>query len=275
MNFGRGIAPLLFLCYNQIKPSHLISRKEVNIMISHYDLEYKKDLYVDLHLPESDGFDLFVYFHGGGLTGGSRKKIEPMAEGLAKINVATASVEYRMYPHAKFPDFIEDGACAVRWLKDHISEWGRCNRIFVGGSSAGGYISMMLCFDDSYFKAVGLVPTDIDAYIHDAGQPTSHFNVLKELGKDSRRLIVDETAPMYFVGTAEKYSPMLFIVSDGDLPCRYEQTLLMVRVLKHFGHEKNVLLHVQHGKHCEYVCKRDENGNEILSGIISDFLKRL
>ncbi len=36
-------------------------------MINHFDLEYKDKLYLDLHLPESDSFDLFVYFHGGGL----------------------------------------------------------------------------------------------------------------------------------------------------------------------------------------------------------------
>ena len=40
-------------------------------MISHYDLEYKKNLFIDLHLPEEDSFDLFVYFHGGGLTAGN------------------------------------------------------------------------------------------------------------------------------------------------------------------------------------------------------------
>ena len=65
---------------------------------------------------------------------------------------------------------------------------------------------MMLCFDERYLKEVGILPTEIAGYIHDAGQPTAHFNVLKELGQDSRRLIVDETAPLYFVGLKEKYA---------------------------------------------------------------------
>lgn len=131
---------------------------------------------------------------GAGLCGGSRKAAENFAHTLVAQNIATATVDYRMYPEAKYPDFIENAAAAVRWLKDNISRYGKCNRIFVGGSSAGGYISMMLCFDKRYFNKVGMEPTDIAAYIHDAGQPTSHFNVLKELGKDSRRVIVDETA---------------------------------------------------------------------------------
>ncbi|MBE6688256.1 MAG: alpha/beta hydrolase [Ruminococcaceae bacterium] len=242
-------------------------------MISKYDIVYKDGLCLDLHLPESADFDLFVYFHGGGLSGGNKKNTEVFAKTLAKNSIATASVEYRMYPTAKFPDFIEDAACSVRWLKDNIGAYGKLNRIFVGGSSAGGYISMMLCFDGRYFEKVGVKPTDIDAYIHDAGQPTSHFNVLKEMGKDSRRVIVDETAPMFFVGTEEKYPPMLFIVSDNDMFGRYEQTMLMIKTLEHFGHKDNVKLKLMHSSHCAYIYKTDENGEGILGNVINSFIK--
>ena len=244
-------------------------------MLSKYDLQYKENLFIDLHLPETGTFDLFVYFHGGGLCGGNRKGVEIFANTLAKRNIATASVEYRMYPEAKFPDFIEDAATAIRWLKDNISTFGNCGRVFVGGSSAGGYISMMLCFDDKYLNAVDMKPTDIDGYIHDAGQPTAHFNVLNEHGIDSRRLIVDKTAPMYFVGTKDFYSPMLFVVSDNDMFGRYEQTRLMISVLKHFGHSERIYLDVQHGKHCEYVYKEDDNGEGILGNIVLSFINRI
>ena len=131
---------------------------------------------------------------------------------------------------------------------------------------------MMLCFDSRYFAKHGLKPTDIDAYIHDAGQPTSHFNVLKERGIDSRRVIVDETAPLFFVGKDDKYSPMLFIVSDNDMFARYEQTMLMVKTLNHFGHTDNVSVRVMNGKHCKYVYRADESGNGELGKVIIDFL---
>ena len=243
-------------------------------MRSIFDLAYKENLFLDLHVPESDSFDLFVYFHGGGLKNGRRGGVEVFAKTLAKRNIATASVEYRMYPDAKFPDFIVDCADSIRYLKDNISQYGKCGKIYVGGSSAGGYLSMMLCFDKRYLNAVGLEPTDIDAYIHDAGQPTSHFNVLKELGKDSKRVIVDETAPMYFVGLEETYSPMLFIVSDNDMFGRYEQTMLMVKTLEHFGHADKVQTQVMNGKHCAYVYKADEDGEGILAKVILSFLEK-
>lgn len=50
---------------------------------------------------------------------------------------------------------------------------------FHGGSSAGGYISQMLCFDKTWLSKHGIKATDISGFIHDAGQPTCHFNVLR------------------------------------------------------------------------------------------------
>ena len=244
-------------------------------MMTKFDIKYKDDLMLDLFLPESEEFDLFVYIHGGGLVEGGRKRVDVFAKTLAKHNIATASIEYRMYPNAKFPEFIEDCAYSVKWLRDNISEYGRCKRIFVGGSSAGGYLSMMLCFDKSYLAKVGMKPTDIDAYIHDAGQPTAHFNVIqKELGVDGRRVIVNEMAPIYFVGMDEEYSKMLFIVSDNDMEARYEQTLLMVKTLQHFGHGDKVEFTLQHGGHCQYVYEEDANGEGRLGVIILEYLEK-
>ena len=53
-------------------------------------------------------------------------------------------------------------------------------------------------------------------------------------GVSSKRLIVDETAPIYHVGTAAEYPPMHFVVSDEDIECRYEQTMLMLAAMKSF-----------------------------------------
>lgn len=237
-------------------------------MITKPNIEYNKGLFLDLYIPKSQNFDLFIYFHGGGLENGSKSDAKFFAHTLASQNIATASVEYRMYPTARFPNFITDCACAVRWLKDNISSFGNCNKIFIGGSSAGGYISMMLCFNGEYLTDVGVLPSEIAGYIHDAGQPTSHFNVLREFGEDSRRVVVDKTAPLYFVGSSKEYPPMLFIVSTNDLFARYEQTMLMVKTMQHFGHGDKVFLEVVNGSHCEYVCKQDSQGNGELAKII-------
>ena len=131
---------------------------------------------------------------------------------------------------------------------------------------------MMLCFDSKYLAEVGLDNSRIAGYFHDAGQPTAHFKVLQNQGIDKRRIIVDETAPLYYVGLESDYPRMRFIVSDNDMKNRYEQTMLMMSTLKHFEFEKYDHV-VMHGKHCAYCKDTDENGVPILAGLIADFVE--
>ena len=229
---------------------------------------------LDIYLPDCDSFKVFVYFHGGGLTGGSKNGYGgKFAEYLTAQNICVVSAEYRMYPDAKYPDFVEDAASAVAWVVKNIGSYGKSQGIYVGGSSAGGYLSMMLCFDPQYLGAHGIKPTDIAGYVHDAGQPTAHFNVLKERGVDSRRIIVDETAPLYFVGLAESYAPMLFIYSDNDMVNRPEQTAVMLTTLKHFGYDQSkISVIMKNGKHCAYVSRMDESGESEFAKMIAPFI---
>lgn len=232
---------------------------------------------LDLILPDGDHFDaVFLYFHGGGLKAGSKNPNAVFAQYLASHNVAVATANYRMYPDAKFPDFIEDAADAVAWVKNHIGEYGACDKIFVGGSSAGGYLSMMLCFNEAYLEKVGLKPTELAGYIHDAGQPTAHFNVLVEHGIDSKRVIVDETAPLYFIGhNGNDCAPMLIIVSDNDIQNRYEQTILLLSTLKHFAYDFSKIDHiVLNGTHCHQVGQVDENGESVFGKMILSFIHK-
>ena len=130
---------------------------------------------------------------------------------------------------------------------------------------------MMLCFDKRYLAHVGHDNSAIAGYFHDAGQPTAHYKVLKMGGSDRRRVIIDETAPRYYVGLLDYYPPMRFIVSDNDIKNRYEQTMLMLSPLRHFGH-RNFDHLVIHGKYCEYCRKISADGESVLGSMIYDFI---
>ena len=235
-----------------------------------------EDQVLEMFLPETqESFPVFVYFHGGGLEEGSYKNFENLAKILTENGVALVSAEYRKYPAARYPEYIEDAARAVKWTADNISYYGKASKIYVGGSSAGGYLSMMLCFDGKYLENAGVEYDAVSGYFHDAGQPTSHFNLLREKGIDSRRVIVDETAPLFHVGMREKYPPMHFVVSDNDMVNRYEQTMLMISTLSHFGFgEETVSVTLMHGGHCAYVRTLDENGDNVLGLMVVDFMKK-
>ena len=240
------------------------------------DIVYNSyDQKLDVYLPEGDVKAVFVFFHGGGIETGDKKVPDFFAEHFTDRDIALISANYRMYPDAKYPEFLEDSADAAAWAYKNSSVLGGCKKIFLGGSSAGGYISMMLCFDGKYLMRNGISPTDICGYVHNAGQPTKHFNVLKYSGVDSRRVIIDDTAPLYHIGLAEKYSPMLFLVSDNDMVNRYEQTMLTISTLKHFGHtQPDVELKVLQGTHCSHDFKRDENGESVFGKLITDFITK-
>lgn len=209
--------------------------------------------YLDIYLPDKDSFKVFVYMHGGGIESGDKCSAKTVGEYVSEQGLAFVSINYRMYPQAMFPQFICDAAEAVRWVYDNIGEYGNCEGIYIGGSSAGGYISMMLCFDNKYLAPYKIPGDGIKGYIHDAGQPTTHFNVLREKGIDSRRVIIDEAAPIFHIGKVADYPPMMFIVSDNDMKNRYEQTQLVLSTLKHFGYdEKKIYYRLMHGTHCNY-----------------------
>ena len=174
------------------------------------DVKYKECSdsyhYVDIYMPDGECSALFLYFHGGGLIEGSRKELtasHPFVKEMTEAGFGVASAEYRLYPDAGYPDFVEDAAEAVAFVKHSFSKYGTYGKLIVGGCSAGAYIAQMLCFNKSFFEAVGVDPSEIDAYVHDAGQPTVHFNVLRERGFDHRRIMIDKQAPLYYVGTAK------------------------------------------------------------------------
>lgn len=227
---------------------------------------------LDVYLPEEAVEAVFLYFHGGGLERGDKSRAEVWAPYLTERGIAVVSANYRMYPTAFYPDFILDAAEATAWTWRYMQENGLGTRLFVGGSSAGGYLSMMLCFDRRYLAQAGVPADAVAGYFHDAGQPTAHFNVLKNGGTDPKRVIVDETAPLYYVGLEEHYPPMRFIVSDQDMQNRLEQTMLMLGTMTHFGYTGFDHV-VMHGKHCEYCGKLDENGVTVFGPMICDFIR--
>ncbi len=229
---------------------------------------------LDVYLPEKSRFPVFVFFHGGGIEGGSKEGYVFIRE-LVEKGVAVVSANYRLYPEARFPEFVCDAAEAVAWVKSNIHNYGTATELFIGGSSAGGYLTQMLCFDSRYLARHHIDADSIDGYFMDAGQPTSHFNVLRERGLDSRRIVVDETAPLFHVGENRKYPPMKILVSDRDMPNRLEQTALLVSTLKHFGHNMDRVDFelVENSTHTQYL-QEMKDGKSIYAEMIYRFLSK-
>ena len=207
--------------------------------------------FLDAYLPEENGFDTLVYFHGGGLKRGDRDKCLKLLP-LADENIALVSCEYRMLPEAHFPDFLLDAAKAVRFVRDHVKEWGGNGRLFVSGASAGAWITMMLCLDKKYLQDEGVLQEEITGYISESAQQFAHFSVLEDRGFDPRIERIDETAPISFLKEGLVIRPLILLYYSDDMYCRPEENLLMYRSMKRFVPEDSVLsLQMIPGGHCK------------------------
>ncbi len=250
-------------------------------MTTEFNIPYGKlsEQKLDYYKTENaESSPLFVYFHGGGLECGDRSNGTPIAfEYLANRGISVVSADYRMYPSAHFPDFLTDSAECVAWCVKNLSY----SELYVGGQSAGGYISMMLAFDKRYLAAHGIDCADknqIAGFYLDAGQPTVHYNVLRERGLDTRLIRVDEAAPVYFI--EEPVHPELLpryeiTVSDNDMVCRLEQNMMLRRTMLHVGYpEDKVKLVIMEGyTHCGYGGVIDEDGLSKYGKMVEKFIR--
>ncbi|MDD2441646.1 MAG: alpha/beta hydrolase fold domain-containing protein [Eubacteriales bacterium] len=229
------------------------------------DLVYAPELgsfgQLDLYLPDDAGTcPLLVFFHGGGLCAGDRGDgRNPVCLRLARSGIAVAAVSYRLYrflppspgkeallsaDSPRYPDFIEDGAKAVAWLMQSGRQFHPFSSWYVGGSSAGAYLAMMLFFDTRFLDRNGIDARALDGFFFDAGQPTVHFNVLAERGLDSRLVRIDPAAPLYWAdaGLARGDMPKICIVyAQQDIVNRREQNLLLYRTMLHLGYDSGKL----------------------------------
>ncbi len=237
-----------------------------------YRMEQPDAQVLDLYLPDCKRFPVMIYYHGGGIIEGDKK--EKFLKYLQAKGVAVISANYRMYPHAKYPEFIEDAASVVAWAYKNMGSYGEVKGYFIGGSSAGGYLTQMLCFDKTYLAKHGIDSDNITGYVMDAGQPTSHFNVLKERGFDYRRVIIDETAPIYHITANRSYAPMLVITAEHDMRNREEQTTLMISTLMHLGCDaEKIDRRIMPGyKHVGYVNDITQEGRSVFADLIYEFV---
>jgi acetyl esterase/lipase len=115
---------------------------------------HKLDVYRPRH---ARGAPLLVFFYGGSWQRGSRDLYPFLGASLAAQGVATVIPDYALFPPARFPAFLQDGARAVAFAREHARGWGADpERLVLMGHSAGAHIAAMLAFDRQWLAACGL-----------------------------------------------------------------------------------------------------------------------
>lgn len=204
----------------------------------------KQRCLLDVYLPaEKKDFATLVWFHGGGLTGGNKDadSTKKVAQGLAKSGLAVVVPNYRLSPQAKYPAYIEDATAAVAWtLKNIAQHGGDAQRVFVGGHSAGAYLTLMVGMDAHYLAAFGLKPQQIAGLVPVSAQVMTHYTVRQERGISKFSVTADEAAPVRFADV-KNLPPMLVLCADKDMPARAEENIYLVALMKGAGNKRVTL----------------------------------
>lgn len=237
--------------------------------MNYTDITYSEEHSMQARERITDGDILYFHMHGGGLEEGNHTCDGNILDRLFGVGISSVSINYRHYPNARFPDYIEDCAEGIAYVLTKYK--GRFKHIFVGGRSAGAYISMMLFFDRHYLGKYGIDPRDFDGWIFDAGQPTVHFNVLRERGLDKRLARIDEAAPLYHITEdfSGKLPRLLSFTSTDDIKCRLEQVKLLHATLSHWNYPDELHSYkVMEGySHCSY------GDDPVYNDMLVEFLK--
>lgn len=194
--------------------------------------EYQKEkCQLDIYLPpaKSAKFPVLIYFHGGGLTGGSRGGPNLTSKGICLV-----APSYRLGPKAKAPDYLNDAADAVAWTFKNIEKYGGDpDRIFVGGMSAGSYLAAMITMDKSWLNKREVDIDRLAGLLPISGHMITHFTVRKERGLTASCGLADELSPLFHVRKTP--FPIFIQCGDNDYPSRQEENRLFVSMMINYA----------------------------------------
>lgn len=128
----------------------------------------RMDVYRPAH-PEGR-LPVVVFFYGGSWQSGAREEYRFVAAALARAGMVVAVPDYRLYPEARFPTFLEDSAQAVAFVRARAGGWhGDVQRLFLIGHSAGAYNAAMLALDPRWLASAGMARGDLAGWVGISG----------------------------------------------------------------------------------------------------------
>lgn len=202
---------------------------------------------LDVYAPRDGATSapVLLQIHGGGWTiGHKRQQALPLLHHLAARGWVCVAANYRLSPKATFPDHLVDVKLAIRWIREHIAEYGGDARFLaVTGGSAGGHLTALTALtanDPEYQPGFESVDTRVQAAVPFYGvydfTDRQHNDPTRSFQRFAERIVIKKK----FAddpGAFERASPMSrvhpgappFFVIHGAL-----DSLVPVRDAQHF-----------------------------------------
>lgn len=129
---------------------------------------------LDVYSPtKANNLPVVFWIHGGGWQAGDKAEVNMKPQVFNGKGFVFVSTNYRLLPDVDMETLTRDVAKSIRWVHDHIAEYGGDpKRLIIMGHSAGAQLAALLCTDERYLKEQGLslaiikgcVPVDGDTY---------------------------------------------------------------------------------------------------------------
>jgi acetyl esterase/lipase len=121
-------------------------------------------------LEGAPGRPVLLQIHGGAwILGDKAQQGLPLMLHLAASGWICVSINYRLSPRSTFPDHLLDCKLALRWIREHIAEYGGDpDFVAVTGGSAGGHLASLMALtanDPRYQPGFEGVDTAVQACV--------------------------------------------------------------------------------------------------------------
>jgi len=239
--FGQGRSPAAMLNITVPRSGYRV----------HRDIRYgehprqRLDLYLPRNSPQPA--PLVLFFYGGAFRAGRKSEYRVVGEALASRGIAAAIADYRIYPEARFPNFLEDGAKALAAVHALAGQHGADPaRIFLAGHSAGAYIAVMLAANPVYLRGASADPAWIRGVIAIAGRyhelPLGDSMMLEIFRGPAR----PQTRPATFIDA--KRPPMLLAAGADESAAVLDSHAKLAAHLREQGSEVEEIIypHIGH-----------------------------
>ncbi len=171
---------------------------------------------LDVYVPRAAAKPrpVIVYLYGGGWAAGSKAEFAWVGVALARRGFIAVLPDYRIYPQAHWPMFLEDNAAAVRWARDHAARFGGDPaKLVLVGHSAGAHNAFSVAVEPQWLGAVGMSPHDITAVIGLSGV----YSMLPLDGPREHAIFGSQTGYTEPIDHIDGVlPPMLLIIGDRD-----------------------------------------------------------
>src|SRR6187431_2167335 len=113
---------------------------------------------LDVYAPAgAKNLPVVFWIHGGGWVTGDKSEVKLKPRAFTERGFVFVSTNYRLLPQVEMGTIVGDIARSIRWVHDHIAEYGGDpDRILIMGHSAGAQLAAIVCTDDRYLRAEGL-----------------------------------------------------------------------------------------------------------------------